>query len=279
MRTRLAIRIQECLDTLTPSERTLAAYVLDNEHQIVGLSAAELAREAGTSKSTTARFFRTLGYESFEAVRLQARRELNERQPGNGYPPAFSDAKAGSAQAFLAEETTALARTLEALSSDTLRATVSRLAAAERVWILTRDDDAPLGPLIQNALLAVRGNVELLSDGQTSFYTRLVSVGPRDTLLYVSLGQRSADAKFAVEQALSSGANMIVLTSVSLATPVGSDIIIRCHARSGMPDGSLVAAVSMIQFIARRLATRLGQRAATRRALVEGVRESARGRS
>ena len=278
MRTRLAIRIQECLDTLTPSERTLAAYVLDNEHQIVGLSAAELAREAGTSKSTTVRFFRTLGYESFEAVRLQARRELNERQPGNGYAPSFNEAKAGSAQAFLVEETTALARTLEALSSDTLRATVGRLASAERIWVLAPDDDAPLGPLIQNALLAVRGNVDLLFDGQTSLFTRLVSVGPRDTLLYVSLGQRSVDAKFAVERALSSGAKMIVLTNVSLASPVGSDIIIRCHAQSGMPDGSLVAAVSVIQFVARRLAARLGPRAATRRALVAGVRESARGR-
>jgi len=278
MRTRLAIRIQECLDKLTPSERALASYILENEHQIVGLSAAELAREAGTSKSTTVRFFRTLGYESFEAVRLQARRELNERQPGNGYAPSFGEAKAGSAQAFLVEETTALARTLEALSSDTLRAAVARLAAAERIWVLACDDDAPLGPLIQNALLAVRGNVDLLFDGRTSLFTRLVSVGPRDTLLYVSLGQRSADAKFAVEQVLSAGANMVALTNMSLASPVGSDIIIRCHAQSGMPDGSLVAAVSVIQFVARRLAARLGPRAATRRALVAGVRESARGR-
>jgi hypothetical protein len=46
-----------------------------------------------------------------------------------------------------------------------------------------------------------------------------------------------------------------------------------------MPDGSVVAAVSMLQFIARRLGVRLGARAANRKALLDGVREAARHRN
>jgi len=279
MPTRLAIRIQECFDALTPSERNLATYILDNQHQVVALSAAELAREAGTSKSTTVRFFRALGYESFEAVRLQARHELNQRQPGGDIAPPAPAARAGTTEAFLVEEVTALSRTLEALNSETLRAAVERLAVAERVWVLALDDDAPLGPLAETMLLSVRGNVNLLADGHSALSTRLVSINPRDTLLVLAFGRRSAEAKFAIEQALSAGASMTVLTNLALATPLGGDLVIRAYARSAMPEGSLVAAVAVLQLLARRLAARLGARAASRKALIDGVRDAARNRS
>ncbi|MFV0244392.1 MAG: MurR/RpiR family transcriptional regulator [Qingshengfaniella sp.] len=278
MVTRLAMRIQECLDDLTPSEHVLAAYILEHQLQIVGLTAAELARAAGTSKSTAVRFFRTLGYESYDEVRQQARSELNRRQPGVGAGLGLADLKAGSPQAFLAEEALALSRTLEELSSETLRAVVRRLAMAERVWILALADDAPLGPLTQTLLSSVRGNVELLTDSGTSFFTRLASVSPRDTLFLIALGPRSAEARFAVEQGLSAGADMVVLTNVAQAKPVGADLVMRCHARSDMPDGSVAAAVSLLQFVAQRLASRLGARAAARKALLVNLREEARNR-
>lgn len=278
MPTRLAIRIQERLDALTPSERALASYILENPNDIVGLSAAELSRASGTSKSTTVRFFRALGYESYEAVRLQARAELNQQQPGGLGGRLPENVRAGSPEAFLAEELTALARTLEGLNSETLRAAVERLALADRVWLLALDDDAPLAPLAESMLLSVRDNVHMLADGRTSPLARLASVGPKDTLLFITLGHRSAEARFAIEQVSSAGATLIVLTNIVLASPIGADLVIRCHARSGLPDGSLTAAVSTLQFMVRRLAERLGARAASRRALIENLRESARGR-
>lgn len=279
MPTRLAIRIQESLDDLTPSERTLAAYILENQHLMVGLSAAELAREAGTSKSTTVRFFRTLGYESFDAVRLQARGELNRLQPGADIVANVSRTRAGSPEAYLAEEMTALARSHEGLSSATVKAMLDKLAAADRVWVAAFGDDTLIAPLVHGALSAVRNNVHLLSDGVTSTLNKLISLGPRDSLLLITLGERSIDAKFAAEQAKAAGASILVLANLSVSSPVGSDVVVRCHANSSLPDGSVVGAVSIMQFIARQLAVRLGARAATRKALLEGIKEAARSRT
>jgi DNA-binding MurR/RpiR family transcriptional regulator len=279
MPTRLAIRIQESLDELTPSERTLASYILENQHLMVGLSAAELARQAGTSKSTTVRFFRTLGYESFEAVRLQARGELNRLQPGADLVANVARTSAGSPEAYLADEMTALARSHEGLSSETLKAMLDRLASADRVWVAAFGDDALVAPLVHGALSAVRNNVQLLSDGVTSTLNKLISMGPRDSLLLITLGERSADARFAVEQAKAAGATILVLANLSVSSPVGSDVVVRCHANSSLPEGSVVGAVSIMQFIARQLAVRLGTRAATRKALLEGIKEAARSRN
>ena len=279
MPTRLAIRIQESLDELTPSERTLASYILENQHLMVGLSAAELARQAGTSKSTTVRFFRTLGYESFEAVRLQARGELNRLQPGADLVANVARTSAGSPEAYLADEMTALARSHEGLSSETLKAMLDRLASADRVWVAAFGDDTLVAPLVHGALSAVRNNVQLLSDGVTSTLNKLISMGPRDSLLLITLGERSADARFAVEQAKAAGATILVLANLSVSSPVGSDVVVRCHANSSLPEGSVVGAVSIMQFIARQLAVRLGTRAATRKALLEGIKEAARSRN
>lgn len=279
MPTRLATRIEERLDVLTPSEQFIASYILSNPLQVVGLSAAELSRAAGTSKSTMVRFFRTLGYESFEAVRLQARAELNQYQPGGEESPPKEAARAGSPEAFLADERVALTRTLEGLNSETLRAVVERLATADRIWLLALDDDAPLGLIAESLLLSVRENVHVIADGRTSPLTRLASVGPRDALMLIALGQRSTEVKFVIEQATSAGASPVVLTGLSRPAPPGADLVLRCHARSAMPDGSLTAAVSMLQFLTRRLAERLGTRAVSRKALIENLREAARNRN
>lgn len=278
MPTRLATRIQECFDALTPSERALASYILENPNGVVGLSAAELSRAAGTSKSTTVRFFRALGYESFEAVRLQVRAELNHHQPNGWSGRRPESARAGSPEAYVADELTALARTHESLNSETLRAVVERLAVADRIWLLTLDDDAPLAALAEGLFLSVRDNVHILADGRTSLLVRLASVGPKDVLLVIALGHRSAEAKFAIEQVASAGAGLVVLTNTSLPSPLGADLVIRCHASSGMPGGSLTAAISTLQFVVRRLAERLGARAASRKALIERLRDAARNR-
>eukprot|EP01037_Dinobryon_pediforme_P022840 gene22840-24122_t len=234
MPTRLAIRIQECFDRLTPSERSLASFILEHQNLVVGLSAAELAREAGTSKSTAVRFFRTLGYESFEAVRLQARGELNRQRPGGSFaePPVVTPA-AGSPEAYLEQELTSLSRTLEGFGSEALRAMVERLAAAERVWIGAFGEDAALGPLALGLLSPVRAGVHLLVDGLTPIFDRLVSIGPRDTLLLIALGERAEESKFALQQAESAGCSLLVITNLRLASPRGSHMVVRCHGRAG----------------------------------------------
>lgn len=279
MPTRLAIRIQDSLDDLTPSERHLASYILENQHLVVGLSAAELAREAGTSKSTTVRFFRTLGYESFDAVRQQAREELNRLQPGADVAVSTAASLPGTAEAFLAGEMTAIARTHEGLNSETAKLVVDRLATAERIWIAAFGEDAPLAPLIDSQLSAVRPNVVLVADGATSIFPKLASLAPRDVLLVVALGERVAETRFAIEQAKAAGAGVVVITGLTTAAPIGSDIVLRCHANPDALGGSVTAAVSVLHFLARQLAARLGDRATSRRAMIETVKDAMRGRS
>ena len=61
MATRLALRIQEHFNELTPSEQKLASLLLDRPDEFLTFSATELAGLAGISKATAARLFQSLG--------------------------------------------------------------------------------------------------------------------------------------------------------------------------------------------------------------------------
>ena len=139
--TRLALRIQDRFEALTPSEQKLATLLLDRPDEILTFSATELAGLAGVSKATAARFFRNLGYSDFNDVRLQAREERNRTGPVHQVPmPAEPPEGAATVPIHLQVEMANLTRTFEELRSDVLADVAERLAAAQRVWV------AGLGP-------------------------------------------------------------------------------------------------------------------------------------
>jgi DNA-binding MurR/RpiR family transcriptional regulator len=272
MLTRLAIRIQECLDALTPGEKDLATFILENQHSVLGLSAAQLAREAGTSKSTATRFFRSLGYESFEAVRLQARRDLDQIRPGLMQAPP-RPTRVGSPEAFLLQEVANLSQTIEGLASDAMNAVVQGLAEAPAIWIVALGDERPLGGLAAHLFAIQRSNIRLVAEGGPQLYADLASLGPQDAVLFFTPTRRERVVAFIADQIRACGCTLFALADVGVSAPLGSRIVVRC--RGTVESGrSFTAAVSLVQLISAQLAVRLGARAGARRAMIEAVREA-----
>ena len=117
MTTRLTLAIQEHLETLAPSERKLAALLLDRADEVLTYSASEMAAMAGVSKATAARLFRSLGYADFNEVRLQARQERNLAPPFSRTAREAAPPRGGAPTIamHLAAESDSLARTFESL--------------------------------------------------------------------------------------------------------------------------------------------------------------------
>jgi len=67
-------RVQALYASLPSGERKVADLVLDFPGEIAAYAASEIAGLSGVSKATVTRFFRRLGYESFEEARRSARR-------------------------------------------------------------------------------------------------------------------------------------------------------------------------------------------------------------
>jgi DNA-binding MurR/RpiR family transcriptional regulator len=69
----LEARILDIYEDLTPLERRLADVVLEHQRELASYSATELAVQADVSKATAARFFKRLGYSSYQDARQQSR--------------------------------------------------------------------------------------------------------------------------------------------------------------------------------------------------------------
>ncbi len=277
MLTRLAIRIQERFNVLTPREQALAGYILDHQHEVIGFSATDLARGAGVSKSTAARFFRSLGYDSFDAVRRQAREELNWAQPILGSEPAPRVDSVGSAQGFLTQEVTNVTRTLEGVSSDTLRIAVEALANGDRVWVAALGDDAPLAPFAVHLFSALRDGVQLLTDGNVPLELRLASLAPGDTVLLFALPPRPAGATFIARQVEAAGSALVILSDTASAMAVAGGTVLRCHIWADRERRSLTPVISILQYMGVRLTNELGSRATNRRRLIDSLRDGGDG--
>lgn len=275
MSTRLALRIQERLDKLPPSERKLAALVLDRQDDILTYSATELAALAGVSKATAARLFQSLGYRDFNEVRLQAREERNRTEPfARSAVPAAAATGGRSIGAHLRLEVANLTRTFEELRPDVLDRAAALLADAPRLWLLGTGAEEGLVRHARLLFARVRPDVQLLGAGAV-LAEDLAMTGPRDALLLVTLPPRAKALKPILAYARTTRMSVVAVADPSSAAWAGrmSSLVLPVHAASHGLGPSHSAAASLLRLLALALAERIGRTAASRADLVAEIHE------
>ncbi|MEZ5668706.1 MAG: MurR/RpiR family transcriptional regulator [Alphaproteobacteria bacterium] len=274
MSTRLSLRIQDCFERLTAGERKLAEVILGNPDDILSYSATELAGMAGVSKSTAARFFRTLGYGDFNEVRLQAREERNKTAPMHLEARAApSERRPGDIDAFARLEVANLNRTLEALRPDVLAAATELLADAQRVWVLGLGTEEGLARYARLLLARIRPDVRLL--GAEAPAEDLAMLGPRDSVLVIAMRPRHSGIRPMLAYADTARAKIVYLTD-PVAAGSGTRmarVVLQCHTASYGEQPSYAATLSVVQLLAANVAARLGPRARQRLALIADIHE------
>lgn len=276
MATRLALRIQECFEELPPAERKLAAYVLDRTDEILTYSATELAAQAGVSKATAARLFRSLGYSDFNEVRLQAREERNRTAPVQHIArPADPPRVAATLAEHLRLEIANLTRTFEELRSDLLGQIVERLATAPRLWVLGLGSEEGLARHARLLLARVRPGVQLLGAQAGGWAEDLAMTGAHDGLLVLSQRPQSRSLKPMLEWVRTSRLELVMLTdptSAAAARRLGA-LALPCHSMGRLAGPSHTAMLSGIRLLAEGVAARLGKVAASRLDLIAQIHD------
>lgn len=276
MSTRLALRIQERFEKLAPSERKLAALLLDRQDDVLTYSATEMAELAGVSKATAARLFRSLGYADFNEVRLQAREERNRTAPFHQAQAVSAEPRgARSIGAHLAAEVAALTRTFEDLRSDRLTLAADMLAEAPRVWLLGLGLDEGLVRGARLQLARLRPDVQLLGLQPGAWGEDLAMTGPRDALILATAQARPKVLRPILDYARTTRMQVITLTD-----PMGalwanrvSSVVLTCQPSGAGPGGSGTALASMFRLLVTTAAERIGRPASQRADLITDIHE------
>ncbi|MEA4834534.1 MAG: MurR/RpiR family transcriptional regulator [Anaeromusa sp.] len=66
-------------NTLSPTQKQIADFVLANAEQVILLSISDLAAQCSTSETTIVRFLRKLGFDSYQVFRVRMAQEVSEQ--------------------------------------------------------------------------------------------------------------------------------------------------------------------------------------------------------
>lgn len=274
MPTRLSLRIQDCLQQLTTQERRLADLLLEREDDLLSYSAAELARLAGISKATATRFFRHLGYQDFNEVKLQAREERNRIAPDHRVRTEPPPLPPKGIDAYLRLELDNLLRTLEVIRADHLGEAAAIIAQARNVWVLGSAREQALARHVRLVLAGCRSHVRLLVEGG-GLAEDLAMVAPRDAVLVLSTRPRSSSFDNVVSYLQTTHTSLIHVTdaaSAAWARRRGGHVLV-CRAASHALGVSYTSFVSTAQLLATVVAQRLGTHAQRRAQLIDEIHD------
>jgi DNA-binding MurR/RpiR family transcriptional regulator len=145
-------------DSLSPKQRQLARFILENEDMVAFASASDVGERVGASAATVVRFCRALGYEGYTDLQAAVRtyfpqyrtavEKMAAQLANNTTPDNLTTRVAQTATQNIQE-------TLGHVSDDTLVAVANAIAAARQIRIFGSGLSAAAAILVEHSLASL----------------------------------------------------------------------------------------------------------------------------
>jgi DNA-binding MurR/RpiR family transcriptional regulator len=248
---------------LSASHQKVARFMLGQTSSAAFMTIEELARAAGTSKSSVERFAQSLGFPGFPALKGQLADLVREAlAPSEKLRAAVkqSGSPAETLRAVLTEDLANLQESLRAVSPAAFTRAVQALIRAERVFILGLGASAALAMLAAHRLSIFHGDVQLITGGGGQIYRKLIWLTRRDALLVISLPRYAREAVEATRFTRERRATILAVTDQP-ASPLTAlaDAALLARADRSTLVSSPVAALSVLDALVAAVATQRKQ--------------------
>ncbi len=210
-------KIRAYYDELSPNEKKIARFVLDNPALIRDYSSQSLANSVGVSQSSIVKFSQKLGYRGFTDLKL-AIHEAFLTGDGNGHddthPAPAVDAEASVAEQLYQTKQQALLNTMQLNDEEHLMAAVDMLEKSRRVQIIALGSST-LAARHFASLLSLVGRA-VIADNDVFFQiSSVATLDKNDAIFLVSLSGDSTRMLEAVKLAKRTGVKIVTLTPYS----------------------------------------------------------------
>ena len=208
------IRIKSAMESLKPSERMVADYVLKDPERVVQMSIAGLASDVEVGESTVMRFCRALDYKGYQEFKLRLAQDLVEPVEYIHENISFDDSIAHLAQKTFQTNARAVEDTQKSLDTDMVEVAAKALAGARRIdlygigYSFFTTLDAKL-KLTRLGLMA-----DAYGDGHLQMMAA-ATLTKRDVAVGISLSGDTKDVVDALNAARRVGATTIAITNFS----------------------------------------------------------------
>jgi DNA-binding MurR/RpiR family transcriptional regulator len=131
------IKIKETIQDLSPSEKRVAQYILDNPADISHLSIGELADKSGSSEATVVRLCKILGYNGYKDFKISITKDI-AYMSRDDEDEQYTDVEPGDELKSIIQNISynnkkSIDDTLQIISYKAIEDTVEAIAAAQRI--------------------------------------------------------------------------------------------------------------------------------------------------
>jgi glucokinase len=205
-------RVRTSLGGLTPAERRVANFVLDNPRTVLNEPIAVIAQGAEVSQPTVIRFCRSLGHEGLADFKLKLGSGLTGTLPVQRAQVRRQDSTGDLCAKVLDNTISAIMHFRESLNIDAVDRAITLLRAAKRVELYAMGNSAVVALDAQHKLFRFR--IPSVAHTDTSMHTMAAELlGPDDVAVFISSSGQPPELARAAGVAMERGAAVIAVTA------------------------------------------------------------------
>jgi DNA-binding MurR/RpiR family transcriptional regulator len=261
------------METLPPTERRLAEFILDFPGDLAGYNASELAALVKVSNATVTRFVRRLGYSSYEEARRHAREQRSAGSP-LFTREASSHAPEGSIAAHLQRAQDNLAATFDRIDEATIEEVVDALVKARCAWFLGYRNNRSFAAYLRWQLAQFLAGTHVIPGPGETLAEYAPDIGPQDVLVVFALRRSPRVAATFATGASRAGAQVLYITDQLTPSNVQARWVLRCHTAAPGPLDSHVTVMLLCELLATRAMDLAGAVGHKRLSAVEASHEA-----
>lgn len=259
-------QILAAFNDLSPKQRQLARFFLDNEEVVAFASANEIGEQAGASAATVVRFCRALGYQGYTDLQAAIRAQFPQYRTfvqklaehmSNGEAAFNRNLPAQIAQT----NTENIQNSLSRVSDAELVSAVNSIVAAKRIRIFGSGVSAAAAVFAEHSLTTLGFSARAYPNGGLAQVMEISHLGRQDVVIAISVWRYLRSTVDAVKAAQAAGSTCIVFTDSPVA-PIAAmaDHVFVANIEGAMHSRSITGILSLIDLISAAIVARRPQK-------------------
>ena len=206
-------QIKKRLEYMTPVERRIADFMLNNPNKVINMPVKEIAKNSETSDAAIVRFAKRIGLKGIKELKVELAKELHtlDKEKISRVIDLESDNHSEIFDKVFKNTIQALYNTEKIVSRKKMIDTAEHIAKAKNTFIFGVGDSANVGHDLEQKLHRVNINAFFTSDKYLCM-TRLTNVQKNDVLFVITLSGKTQEVVEIVKLAKKLGVFTIILT-------------------------------------------------------------------
>lgn len=252
--------IAQVSDRLTPTERRIAALVLEDPTLLVFGTVSDLADRGGTSRPSIVRFATKLGFDGYTDLQSWIRTELSHQLSSPSQRIRQQETTTAPVQIAIED---AIHQTFDALSEQRLITLATPLVNGRNIWILSGETSMAGAHVLQSGLAMIRPDVHLVVEHSTG--RDLSSAAPGDTAVVFDFARYRRNSITTARALAELGVDIVAITDGPLS-PLAALTQTWCELKIPAvgPFDSSIPSVMAAELIVAQVVNQLGDQARKR---------------